>query len=276
MKQFDTHRFALALKCQLLASRHKWLRLFAIFTLAMFMADLAFTRVFAPDYEWLVASHSTEEAVSLYSITVDQSVTFGYMFFGVAMLIGASSLFRTMRETRQRTTYLMWPVSNIEKYLVSLVYSIVLMGVGTVVAFVLADALRVLVDWMTGRVIVWGSPMVQQLFRGDDAPWQALLSVYSVMLWVHSLYILGGSLFRRHQFLMTSLCIVMGYLLLVLGWMNLEMSCGRSLTSSFDLDSVLFFNGVTFVSLLLTALNYWLSYRLFCRMQVINNRWLNL
>ena len=41
MKTFNFNRFSQALKCQFLVLRKTWIRLFGIFTLVMFMADLS-------------------------------------------------------------------------------------------------------------------------------------------------------------------------------------------------------------------------------------------
>ena len=40
MKQFDFNRFSQALKCHFLVERKTWFRLFGIYTLVMFMANL--------------------------------------------------------------------------------------------------------------------------------------------------------------------------------------------------------------------------------------------
>ena len=45
MKTFHFNRFSQALKCQFLVLRKTWIRLFGIFTLVIFMANLFFTRV---------------------------------------------------------------------------------------------------------------------------------------------------------------------------------------------------------------------------------------
>ena len=45
MSTFNINRFNQALKCQFLVLCKTWIRLFGIFTLVMFMANLFFTRV---------------------------------------------------------------------------------------------------------------------------------------------------------------------------------------------------------------------------------------
>ena len=45
MSTFIFNRFSQALKCQFMVTRKSWIRLFGIYTLVMFMANLFFTRV---------------------------------------------------------------------------------------------------------------------------------------------------------------------------------------------------------------------------------------
>jgi len=284
MNNFDLHRFSQALKCYFMTSRRTWLRYFGIFTLVMFMADLFFTRIQGHNFADMVEWWGLEEAIYLYKDYVGSTAVFGLVFFFIAMLFGASFLFSHMKETRQRTTYLMWPVSNLEKYLVPLVHNILLLGVGTLVAYHLADALRVLVDWTTGRVVIWGWPMfwdiVSRPFDGS-APWQLTAFVIGSYLWFHSLYILGGSLFRRQQFLLTSIAIVIGFFLFV--WTTHTLAEVSGVNNRFEFmalhDGVWHVHWSYYIILTaeygLTALHYWLSYKIFCRMQVINNKWLN-
>ena len=284
MNNFDLHRFSQALKCYFMTSRRTWLRYFGIFTLVLFMADLFFTRINGHNFADMVEWWGLEEAIYIYKNYVEGTAVFGLVFFFIAMLFGASFLFSHMKETRQRTTYLMWPVSNLEKYLVPLVHNILLLGVVTLVAYHLADALRVLLDWSTGRPVIWSSSifwdMVSRPFDGS-APWELPAFIVGCFLWFHSLYIVGGSLFRRQQFLLTSMAIVIGFFLFVwTGHALVEMS-GVTRDTMFigQLNGVWHIHWSFYLILAvgygLIALNYWLSYKIFCRMLVINNKWLN-
>ena len=159
MSTFNINRFGQALKCQLMVGRKLWIRLFCIFTLVMFMAGLFWTRIQGMSYA-LMESFGADELYHTYERHVTQSVAFGVVFFCISMLFGAGGMFSQMKDTRTRSAYLLWPVSNLEKYVISLLLSIVLMAVVTIGAFILADALRVFVDWVTGRIIVWGFPIL--------------------------------------------------------------------------------------------------------------------
>ena len=284
MNTFNYNRFSQALKCHFLVERKTWIRLFGIYTLVMFMANLFFTRVADSGYShW--ADNYPSELFHHYSRIVEQTAVFGIIFFCFAMLFTASGMFSQMKDTRKRSAYLLWPVSNLEKYVISIILSVFWMMVITIGAYVLADALRVFVDWVTGRVIIWGVPIIfndvfgQAVFHND---WQMIWFFFTFVFYVHSLYIVGGTLFRRQQFLLTSATIaVVGILLIML--LNQIKPDVEFVTGTWD-EKTHTYNQIfhPFFYILNTTLcalivfHYWASYKLFTRMQVINNKWLNI
>ena len=285
MSTFDFNRFGQALKCQFLVLNKTWIRLFGIFTLVMFMANLFFTRVQGTKYAYMINNWTMDDVLYWYGNQVEQAVGFGIIFFCFSMLFGASLMFSQMKDTRKRSAYLLWPVSNMEKYVISLLLSILWLAVITIGAYVLADALRVFVDWVTGRVIIWGFPKILIFF--GPAPfdhWQMAWMLFSWVFYIHSLYIVGGTLFRRQQFLMTSMTIaVVGFLLIMIlnqiDWNSVHVDF---ITSHWDEKTGTYtctFNPIFYifnsVMCALIVFHYWASYRLFTRMQVINNKWLN-
>lgn len=293
MKTFDMTRFFQALKCYFLVSRKTWIRLFGIYTLVMFFAGLFFTRIAGPGYSTMVENFQGETLFEQYGHLVRDSAIFGVFFFCFSMLFGASYLFAQMKDVRKRSAYLLWPVSNSEKYVVGLLHSVVLMAVIAVLAFIAADALRVLVDATTGRIIVWGIPLcfdqVKSLFSNDD--WQMNAMLLSWLFYFHSLYIVGGTLFRRNQFLVTSAIIAIVTILLILLirqtkldywdfhlWDYVPATRVEEDGTVYQTVRPLYhfsFYVALFVGWLIIAFHYWASFKLFCRMQVINNKWLN-
>ena len=286
MNSFNFNRFSQALKCQFLVSRKSWIRLFGIFTLVMFVANLFWTRVQGCSYSHLVETWGMEEAIRTYNQYVGQSVAFGVFFFCIAMLFGATGMFSQMKDTRKRSAYLLWPVSNLEKYVVSFLLNFFLVAIVTIAAYMLADTLRVFVDWLTGRVIIWGIPKLFEPF-GTNAVveyWQTTWMGLAWVFYIHSLYIVGGTLFRRQQFLFTSGTIVVVVILLtmILNQIDRESLDFKFASGHWDPETNTYtqifypafyiLNGVV---TLLIFIHYWISYKLFTRMQVINNKWLN-
>ena len=283
MSTFNTTRFGQALKCQFLVLRKTWIRLFGIFTLVMFMANLFFTRVNGVKYDDMVNNWPTEEFLHTYNNYVGQTLGFGVIFFCFSMLFGASFLFAGMKDTRKRSAFLLWPVSNLEKYIISLLLSILWLAVITIGAYVLADALRVFIDWVTGRVVIWGLPLIANRILGP-APfeyWQIAWMLFAWVFYIHSLYIVGGTLFRRQQFLLTSatIAVVSILLVMILNQINPQINF---ITGNWDMKTETytqifhpFFYVLNTTLCLLIVFHYWASYKLFTRMQVINNKWLN-
>ena len=287
MSTFNFNRFSQALKCHFLVERKTWIRLFSIFTLVMFFADLFWTRVQGTPYNDMLEQWSYEDFFSMYNHYVEQTVFFGVMFFCIAMLFGATSMFSQMKDTRKRSAYLLWPVSNLEKYIVSFLLSFGLMAILTFGAYALADTLRVFIDWLTGRVIIWGIPKLAEPFGPNAAfeYWQYAWMLFAWVFYIHSLYIVGGTLFRRQQFLFTSATIIVVVILLTMilnqiDWNGIDI---KFTTGTWD-EKTCTYNRVfhpafyilqTVVTLLI-PIHYWISYKLFTRMQVINNKWLNI
>ena len=283
MSTFNTTRFSQALKCQFLVLRKTWIRLFGIFTLVMFMADLFFTRVQSMKYDDMVSNWSMEEVIRHYGNYVGSTTGFGVIFFCFSMLFGASFLFAGMKDTRKRSAFLLWPVSNLEKYIISLLLSILWLAVITIGAYLLADTLRVFIDWVTGRVVIWGLPKIIDGVFGPAAfeYWQTAWMLFAWVFYIHSLYIVGGTLFRRQQFLLTSATIaVFGILLvMILNQINpqIDFITGNwdEKTETYNQVFHPFFYILNTTLCLLIVFHYWASYKLFTRMQVINNKWLN-
>ena len=283
MATFSFDRFLLALKCHFLVERNSWMRLFGIYTLVMFMANLFFTRVQGMNYGFMVENWDMERVVRQYNNIVGDTVGFGIVFFCFAMLFCASFMFSQMKDTRKRSAYLLWPVSNVEKYVVSFLYSVVFMTVLTVAAYVLADGLRVLTDWLTGRIVIWGFPKLAEFFSSNAIceNWQTAWMFFAWVFYFHSLYIVGGTLFRRQQFLMTSAVIVVVGILLIMT-LNQVHPDVDIVTGTWDEKTRTYtqvfhpaFYILTSVLTLLIFFHYWVSYNLFTRIQVINNKWLN-
>ena len=291
MNNFNFNRFSQALKCQFMVTRKSWIRLFGIFTLVLFMANLFWTRVHGFKYNSMLdgieaGNWTMDELIRTYNHHVQQTVAFGIVFFCIAMLFFASFMFSQMKDTRSRSAYLLWPVSHLEKYVISLLLNIVLAAALTFAAYVLADALRVFVDWVTGRIVIWGVPKLFELLGSNAAfdDWQSAWMFITAVFYIHSLYIVGGTLFRRQQFLMTSAAIVVIVILEAIiqnqiSWIGDGLQFANSTWDEKTLTYTTTFYPAFYilntVLCALTVFHYWASYKLFTRMQVINNKWLN-
>ena len=283
MSTFNINRFGQALKCQFVLGSKMWIRLFGIFTFVLFMAGLFWTRVQGTGYDYMVDHWPAEAVYRNYNHYVEQTLVFSIIFFCFSMLFGASYLFSSMKDTRKRSAFLLWPVSNLEKYVVNLLLSILWLAIITVGAYLLADTLRVFVDWVTGRIVIWGFPKLAEPFGNNAAfeHWQTAWMFFTWVFYIHSLYIVGGTLFRRQQFLFTSATIAVVSILLIMLvnqiHPDVEFISGTwdEKTHTYKQFFHPFFYILNTTLCALIVFHYWASYKLFTRMQVINNKWLN-
>ena len=99
-------------------------------------------------------------------------------------------------------------------------------------------------------------------FCQSDMPLSYRMNFVWLFVWLHSLYAVGATFFRfrKNNWIATSLVvIVVGMLLSAIAghWQNVNM---------FWWNNHDFFNQLF---LILVVVNFWLSYRFFCRIQVI-------
>lgn len=280
MSTFNMIRFGQALKCQFINTRKDWMLVFGIYIVALTFLNNLFVRSASfdgGDYHETVAKHGVAFMENAYPILIKGVAVFDIIFFGIAMLFCGSFLFYHIKKKPWCSAYLMWPASNLEKFLVSLFLNVVLAAIGTIVSIIIADALRVLVDVLSGRIVVWAIPMIFDLKTLNLDPVVAWGPFLSEILLIHAAYILGGTLFRKQQFVLTTIAIVIIGYIMVFTWHSPVIDNANL----FDLDEKgksvpnAWFYVVSIGGYLLTALCYWLSYKIFCRMQVINNKWLN-
>lgn len=205
-----------------------------------------------------------------------------FLFF-----ISASNIFGNMKTKLQREGYLMLPATKIEKY----ISRFLLMTIGSIImmliALIVADAVQFIfsffmtpefhasVTWETFRFI---------FFKGEDdheTYWEIVYFCISFCIFVHSFFSVGGSFYRKYPVLLTTvtaiiLSMIFGYTINEMGeagWLDFlkDIDMSRSTTASYCVTA---FWSILF--LIVAAFNYWASYKIFTRMQVICNKWINL
>ena len=107
-----------------------------------------------------------------------------------------------------------------------------------------------------------------------------LFSLFTVCLYIQSLFILGGSLFRKQHIILTSVSVMLYFVVLfkvvewVVVWFGMEDK-SISIVNNGEVTNALLYWSFIIGCWALVVIHYWLSYKFFTRMQVINNKWLN-
>ena len=295
MNGFNINRFGKTLRWVVSVNFRKLLLWFAGSVLAVFLGEVLF------------------KVTNPYGIPLDMLrdiSQFLTMILILVSLIMASSIVSSINEKRKREAFLMLPASNLEKFLSLLVYSTVICIAVAFLAIVLGDALRMFSYWAAGYQgmpyegesyyysvksdeygeVFWWSSVIPMLIK-NITPNIALSAplpvdfvvvqwafIIGMILWVHSTYILGGTLLRKYSFVGTSVFVILLDTLII----RLIIASGMTMFhTQWDNGELIEYEiGVVswiiaFVSPILSALNYWASFQIFKRFELITNKWTN-
>ena len=282
---------------------------------------------------WAMTRYGDPDSLIREYVAMDSAI------FVIAVIIMISMVVSSINEKRKREAFLMLPSSNLEKYLSLVVYTSVICVLCVFLALVVGDSLRIAWFWgretfasvpyaediqsvctnSDGHNVYWYSSaipkLLENLFSGmipsfDERgmmiytiPYKVCSSIVIVGLltWIHSTYILGGTLLRKYAFVLSSLVIILAFLLLA--WLihkfNLNVFYTETLVDGQSLEALrqsgaLDTDGelpaesvqvihkvgplgyiVTVVLPIISIFNYWASYRIFKGFQLISNKWTN-
>ena len=219
----------------------------------------------------------------------------------------ASEIMKNMRTKEQRFSYLMLPATPLEKFVSRALYVTVGMFVMILLASLLAEVARwafmPFFDQVPDGLKVclwpdaWGyigetiSPFQTKVHfiategispdawpREERSIFFEIMMGYWITLWGHSLYVLGGNYFGKYAFFKTIGVIILIAVLVSMGISHIDFHVGPGTFEWLDeffrnnshwLTESFVAGVVGFIFFCLTALNWWLSYKLFTRQQVI-------
>ena len=203
------------------------------------------------------------------------------MIFSIAMYMMATQIFMVMKTTGQREQFLMLPASNLEKYISRFLFSTLGAAVAMITAIVVSDLVQLIFSFvllpghhqsvcLSIMALLWKiwTTFIESIDSAGALMLSLLIMTCGVL--VHSFFILCGTLFRKHTIVVSGiLFIVMTYLVIYV----IESVPDTITTCLMHGDNSWLFS---IAELLLAGFQYWLSYKVFTRMQVICNRWINL
>lgn len=277
MSNFNTKRFIQTLKWSAMATK-KEIATIAGCMFFLYMVPFIMSVISTQGEPDIVADASIENATLV--------CTF---FFGVYTMISGCWIMNNMKTKEQRITFKMLPASDLEKFIVRVLYITVVWMLIGVAAFCLADLCHILICLISGTHGAYSTiPDVLNMWFGPAdthsmrmTAWglnfiAGVLAVNAWVFWAHSFYVLGGAFFRRRQFILTSCAhFALGILSLIIISYIPKESIFLSIEKSQNLVNTIAYV-YTAVAIMVGLLNWWLTYRLFKRSQVINNKWINL
>lgn len=215
------------------------------------------------------------------------------MVVSVAMIYYASRIMKCMDNKEKRISYLLLPATKLEKFFSRALFVTVGTALMILVALLALELTHYLLLPLFDLSTVYSQPMLVEVFSmrwahaSVDATgepvyswWLMQLLVWIFCLWNHSLFILGGSFWYKHPFLKTiGACLAVtilggilfanlaegGFLVRFSDWMQEHyQDTPQTVNGLLTIISVVF--------LLFTVFNWWLSYRLFTRSEVVKRK----
>ena len=302
MNSFSINRFGKTLR-YVLSTNYRSLLMWTIgAALVVFMCEMLY---------WKFSTHNE----SPYDMLKDFG-DMGMVLFIVASVVLISTVVAGINNKRKRESFLMLPSTNAEKYLSLIVYSTVICILCVFLAMVLGDTLRMAFLW--GRDLMGFSPRYEgeavsvfvpdnwwnvsyancwvrwydsalPVFLYNFVPNYGFSSWYAIMrwafllaslLWIHSLYTLGGTLLRKYAFVASSAVLI---LLLVgfakfMEYYNMYTFRSEWIDAAGNLHKHMISTLVYVYCIALPILsiaNYWISFRIFKGFELITNKWTN-
>ena len=299
--KFSFARLGAVLKCDFV--EHRWSNIAAFFTLFVAFLVCQFTQMNELIELGRIRSISPEQYMP--SLAANCTAFF-YGVLALTLMCAAADMCGVPLKTKGRgLNYLMMPATNMEKFVARALVNTILLIVMAFAALLLADLVRMLFvplfevkefyGFTIPRILValgnpfsaaysaggevWG-PTVDGTVRviGFSTYYGAVnvTTMVAAFLFAHSLFILGGCFWRKAAII--KIWITQIVATSAIAWIFVKLEpyvlpwLGDVLTSLFETEQQA---GMTLMSiaipvlLALTALNWWLGYRLFSRKQVV-------
>ncbi len=287
-KTFDLHRFGMVLRWDLLTNWKSYFYSMAGLAIGIIMLSISMLYSFPH-------SHYIVEGGDLGNYYEVRMTGFLAAIFILFFFISACNIFSNMKTKLQRESFMMLPANNLEKYaarfLMASVGSILMMLIATLIG----DFVQFVFSFfMTPgyHASIIGSSLSQIYKAATDAgnnpisilAWQckadAALVGWSFLIMIYSFTLLGGTFFRKQPIILTAVSGIIIFMIIGYCGSKLEEWGAFDFYTHLNHDNpgtslcIAIFWSVVFLAL--AAVSLWASYKLFTRMQVICNKWINI
>ena len=295
-KTFDLHRFGMVLRWDLLTNWKSYF--YSIAGLAIGIIMLSISMLYSFPHSYFIV----ERDLNYYYEC--RMTGFLAAIFILFIFISACNIFNNMKTKLQRESFMMLPANNLEKYAARFL----MMSIGSIIMMLIATLIADFVQFVLSFFMTPGyhasiiGSALSQIYKAatytDNNPkcifawnpisilaWQckidAALLGWSFLIMIYSFTLLGGTFFRKQPIILTAVSGII--IFMIIGY------CGNKLeewgvfgvhyyenyySQAPTLSMTTIFWSVVFLAL--AAGSLWASYKLFTRMQVICNKWINI
>ena len=287
-KTFDLHRFGMVLRWDLLTNRKNYFCSIAGLAIGIIMLSIPMLYSFPH-------SHYIVEGGDLGNYYEGRMTGFLATILIAFFFVSACNIFSNTKTKLQRESFMMLPANNLEKYAARFLMA----SVGSILIMVIATLIGDFVQFILSFFMTPGyhasiiGSFLSQIYEAATDTGNNPISIlawhknidgalvgWSFLIMIYSFTLLGGTFFRKQPIILTAVSGII--IFMIIGY------CGRKLEEwgVFDFYTHLNYdNPVTslcvaifwsVVFLALAAGSLWTSYKLFTRMQVICNKWINI
>lgn len=288
-KTFDLHRFGMVLRWDLLTNWKSYFYSMAGLAIGIIMLSISMLYNF-PHSHYIVGG-------DLGNYYEDSMTGFLATILIAFFFVSACNIFSNTKTKLQRESFMMLPANNLEKYAARFL----MMSVGSILTMLIATLIADFVQFVLSffmtpgyHASIIGSSLSQIYKAAIDTTcnnpisilaWQckieAALVGWSFLIMIYSFTLLGGTFFRKQPIILTAVSGII--IFMIIGY------CGSKLeewgvfgvhyyenyySQAPTLSMTTIFWSVVFLAL--AAGSLWASYKLFTRMQVICNKWINI
>lgn len=211
-----------------------------------------------------------------------------YSFSLILITLYGANIIRDLKTKQQRIDELVLPATNLEKFTARVLASTVLILIIIVAGIMVADVLQMLINMLLHKGTfasfcltsfnVASTELETTILAIENVAHKPIRFMFLLtLISSNAFYLLGGMLFRKTAWLKTTLAVIVisialfsmfvGYAYVVYGYTNYVVYMPEWMQESW-------FN----ITLLIvqTCACYYFAYRIYCRLQAINTRWLNI
>ena len=278
METFNIQRFGNVCTRLVMLRKREYFNIFLAITLFVALSCIFACNPFSGE-----AKETLEYAYSFFQV-----VGSIYVFAVVLIIVNGANIIRDLKTKQQRIDELVLPATNLEKFTARVLASTVLVLILAAAGIVAGDILQMLINMLLhkgtfGSISLYAtkqmySMMETNILAIENVAHKPIRFMFVLtLISSNAFYLLGGMLFRKTAWLKTTLAVIVisiaifsmfvGYAYVVYGYTNYVVYMPEWRQESW-------FN----ITLLIvqTCACYYFAYRIYCRLQAINTRWLNI
>ena len=286
-KTFDLHRFGMVLRWDLLTNRKSYFYSIAGLAIGIIMLSISMLYTF-PHSHYIVGG-------DLGNYYEDGMTGFLATILIAFFFVSACNIFSNTKTKLQRESFMMLPANNLEKYAARFL----MMSIGSIIMMLIATLIADFVQFVLSffmtpgyHASIIGSSLSQIYKAATDAgnnpisilAWQykidAAILGWSFLTMIYSFCLLGGTFFRKQPIILTAVSGIIIFMIIGYCGSELEEWGAFDFFKHLNYDNpgtslcIAIFWSVVFLAL--AAFSLWASYKIFTRMQVICNKWINM